>query len=98
MYLAMLKNHHLALSISDLGFGEFRRQLEYKSKIYGNNLVVADRFFPSSKTCSSCGKIKETLLLSERVYVCEKCGMVIDRDQNARIKFKRLRFKTTKDG
>lgn len=82
---AMLKNHKLALSIADLGFGEFRRQLEYKSKIYGNKLVVADRWFPSSKMCSGCGVVKETLLMSERVYVCERCGLIIDRDQNASI-------------
>lgn len=84
----MLKNHHLALSISDLGFGEFRRQLKYKSLLYGNTLIIADRFFPSSKTCSSCGVVKETLLLSERVYVCESCGVVIDRDHNAAINLK----------
>jgi putative transposase len=81
----MLKNHCLALSISDLGFGEFRRQLEYKSKIYGNELIVADRWFPSSKTCSGCGHVKAELLLSEREYICENCGQVIDRDLNAAI-------------
>jgi putative transposase len=81
----MLKNHCLALSISDLGLGEFRRQLEYKSKIHGNTLIVADRWFPSSKTCSGCGHVKETLLLSDREYVCENCGQVIDRDLNAAI-------------
>lgn len=81
----MLKNHYLALSISDLGFGEFRRQLEYKSKLYGNTLIIADRWYPSSKTCSGCGHVKETLLLSEREFVCESCGQVIDRDLNAAI-------------
>jgi putative transposase len=81
----MLKNHKLAFSISDLGFGEFRRQLEYKSILHGNTLIVADRWFPSSKMCSGCGNVKETLLLSEREYICEKCGMVIDRDFNAAI-------------
>ena len=58
----MLKNHCLALSISDCGFGEFRRQLEYKSVLHGNTLIVTDRFFPSSKTCSGCGAVKESLL------------------------------------
>ncbi|OGM08176.1 hypothetical protein A2Z67_06190 [Candidatus Woesebacteria bacterium RBG_13_36_22] len=81
----MLKNHCLALSISDLGFGEFRRQLEYKTILYGSTLIIADRWFPSSKTCSGCGHIKETLLLSEREFICENCGQVIDRDLNAAI-------------
>ena len=81
----MLKNHCLALSISDLGWGEFRRQLEYKSVLHGNALIIADKWFPSSKTCSGCGNVKETLLLSERTYVCENCGQVIDRDLNAAI-------------
>jgi len=81
----MVKNHKLALSISDAGFGEFRRQLEYKSVLHGNSLVFVDRWFPSSKTCSGCGAVKQTLLLSEREYVCEKCGIVIDRDLNAAI-------------
>lgn len=84
----MLKNHSLALSISDLGFGEFRRQLEYKTLLHGNTLIVADRWYPSSKACSGCGKIKETLLLSEREFTCESCGLVIDRDQNAAINLK----------
>ena len=88
----MLKNHHLALSISDLGFGEFRRQLEYKYKLYGNTLIVADRWFPSSKMCLGCGQVKETLLLSKREFVCEHCGQVIDRDQNAAINLKNYGF------
>ena len=81
----MVKNHCLALSISDVGFGELRRQLEYKSALHGNTLIVADRWFPSSKTCSGCGHVKETLLLSERTFICEKCGKAIDRDLNASI-------------
>jgi putative transposase len=81
----MLKNHCLALAISDCGFGEFRRQFEYKSILHGNTLIIADRFFPSSKMCSGCGSIKETLLLSDREYVCKSCGLVIDRDLNAAI-------------
>jgi putative transposase len=84
----IIKNHCLALSISDAGFGEFRRQLEYKSVLNGNTLIVADRWFPSSKTCSGCGSVKEILLLSEREYVCESCGLVIDRDLNAAINLK----------
>ena len=77
----MLKNHKLARSISDIGFGEFRRQLGYKSKIFGTELLVADRFFPSTKLCWACGRIKD-MPLSERVYRCE-CGYVADRDLNA---------------
>jgi putative transposase len=84
----MIKNHKLALSISDMGFGEFRRQLEYKSVLNGNTLIFADRWFPSSKICSGCGTVKETLLLSDREYICEVCGMVIDRDLNAAINLK----------
>ena len=80
----MVKNHRLALSISDLGWGEFRRQLEYKSVLHGNTVVVADRWFPSSKLCSRCGGIKDTLTLSDRTYKCD-CGLVIDRDLNAAI-------------
>jgi putative transposase len=81
----MVKSHCLALSISDCGFGEFRRQLEYKSLLHGNTIIVADRFFPSSKMCSGCGQVKEFLSLSEREYACEGCGLVIDRDLNAAI-------------
>ena len=79
----MVKNRSLARSISDMGFGEFRRQLEYKSVWYGSELVVHNRFFPSSKTCSNCGEVKESLKLSERVYRCEHCGLIEDRDVNA---------------
>ncbi|CCQ70501.1 Transposase, IS605 OrfB [Crocosphaera watsonii WH 0402] len=57
--------------------------MEYKSKLYGSKLVVADRFYPSSKTCSNCGEKKHSLLLSERVFCCEKCHYQIDRDLNA---------------
>lgn len=81
----MMSNHKLAQSIADCGFHEFKRQLDYKCKKYVSLLVVADRWFPSSKICSSCGTKKETLLLSERVYSCGHCGHVIDRDLNAAI-------------
>jgi putative transposase len=81
----MLKNHCLAQAISDSNFGEIRRQLEYKSAYYGTHLVAIDRFYPSSKTCSACGYIKPELSLSERVFVCEDCGNVLDRDLNAAI-------------
>jgi putative transposase len=78
----MLQNKKLARSISDAGFGELRRQLEYKSKWHGVELVVADRFFPSSKTCSNCNGLRE-IHLGERVFVCPHCDLTIDRDLNA---------------
>jgi putative transposase len=81
----MLKNHKLAQAVSDSNFGEIRRQLTYKAEIYGTHLVVIDRFYPSSKTCSACGYVKETLSLQERTYTCESCGMVLDRDVNAAV-------------
>jgi len=81
----MLANHKLALAIADMGFYEFRRQLEYKCQLYGSQLVVIDRWFASSKTCSSCGTKKETLSLSDRVFKCDCCGLEIDRDWNASI-------------
>jgi putative transposase len=81
----MLKNHCLALAIADVGWGEFRQQLEYKSLLHGNTFIIADQWFPSSKKCSGCGHVKESLSLSEREYVCECCGLVIDRDLNAAI-------------
>jgi len=81
----MSKNHKLASAILDGGFSEFRRQLEYKCQWYGSILTIVDRFYPSSKTCSACGNIKSSLKLSDREYVCENCGLVIDRDRNAAI-------------
>jgi putative transposase len=81
----MIKNHKLARAISDVGFGEFRRQLEYKAKIRGNLVKIHDRFFPSSKTCSGCKKIKENLTLKDRIFTCEWCGLEIDRDLNSAI-------------
>ena len=81
----MMKNHNLARAIADVGFYEFRRQLEYKTVWNGEVLLLADRFYPSSKTCSQCGHVKKTLDLSERVYSCEQCGLRIDRDINAAV-------------
>lgn len=81
----MLGNHNLAKAVANMGFYEFRRQLEYKCELYSSKLVVVDRWFPSSKTCSNCGTMKETLSLSERVFKCEHCGLEIDRDLNASI-------------
>lgn len=79
----MLKLRSLSRAISDVGLHEFRRQIEYKSKLYGTEVVIADRFFPSSKTCSSCGVVKAELSLSERSWVCMSCGTDHDRDLNA---------------
>ncbi|OKH53685.1 RNA-guided endonuclease InsQ/TnpB family protein [Scytonema sp. HK-05] len=81
----MLANHKLAKTIADMGFYEFRRQLTYKCELYSSKLVVVDRWFPSSKTCSNCGTKKETLTLKQRVFECDHCGFVIDRDLNAAI-------------
>ncbi|QYC42910.1 putative transposase [Nonomuraea coxensis DSM 45129] len=78
----LLKNHALARAISDAGWRELRRMLEYKTDWYGRTLAVADRFFPSSKLCSVCGTLQETLPLSVRVWVCA-CGAVHDREVNA---------------
>jgi len=87
----MLKNHHLAQAIADVGMYEFRRQLQYKGAWYGCEVFLADRFFPSTKRCSQCGNEKE-LSLAERVYSCEVCGQVIDRDLNAAINLEQLLY------
>ena len=81
----MVKNHHLAKAVSDASFAEFRRQLEYKTARTGTRLHIVDRWYPSSKTCSRCGRVKAKLSLSERVYRCDGCGLSIDRDLNAAI-------------
>lgn len=78
----MQKNHKLARSISDQGWSEFRSMLEYKCKEKGRNLIVVDRFYPSSKTCSACGKVVERLPLNIRSWTCA-CGACHDRDVNA---------------
>ena len=81
----MVKNRHLAKSVSDAAFGEFRRQLEYKTARTNARLHVVDRWYRSSKMCSGCGSVKAKLSLSERTYTCEGCGLVLDRDLNAAI-------------
>lgn len=78
----MLQFKKLSKAISDSGFYEFKRQLEYKTLLYGSELVLADRWFPSSKTCFSCGQVKDKLPLSVRTFEC-KCGWCCDRDLNA---------------
>lgn len=79
----MQKNHRLARSVSDVAMGEMRRQIEYKAALNGVSVTKADRFYPSSKTCSCCGAVKQDLTLKERTYICPSCGAVIDRDYNA---------------
>jgi IS605 OrfB family transposase len=79
----MLANRRLARHIADAGFAELRRQLAYKTEWNGGRLMVADRWYPSSKTCSGCGAVKTKLTLAERTFICETCGMVLDRDLNA---------------
>jgi len=79
----MVKNHCLAKAISDVGWGEFTRQLEYKSKWYGRTLVKIDRFYPSSKTCHACKHVLDSLTLDIREWVCPQCGVAHDRDTNA---------------
>ena len=81
----MSKNHKPASAILDGGFYEFRRQLEYKTSWYGSELIIANRYYPSSKMCSNCGNIKEKLSLSERIYNCDICQISINRDLNAAI-------------
>jgi putative transposase len=80
----MVKNHCLAGAVSDAAFAEIRRQLTYKCQWYGGELVVHDRFFPSSKTCSACGEVNDSLSLSDRTFRCG-CGHEQDRDDNAAI-------------
>lgn len=84
----MVANRHLSRAVSDMGFFEFRRQLEYKCRMYGSRLVVASRWYPSSKTCSCCGVVKPTLALSERRFECAGCGFEADRDLNAALNLK----------
>lgn len=79
----MVRNRHLARSIADTGWGEFRRMLAYKCPWYGSRLVIAPRFFPSSKTCSACGVIQEAMPLQIREWNCPVCGAAHDRDVNA---------------
>jgi putative transposase len=102
----MVRNHRLAKAVSDVGMGELRRQLEYKcgrtvrdpktkTDVYlpgwhGAHLHVADRWYPSSRTCSGCGWRNPSLTLSDRTFTCTSCGLVIDRDENAAINLARL--------
>ena len=79
----MMGNHHLARAIADAAWGETVRQLRYKTQWYGSTLHKADRWYPSTKRCSRCGDVKDVIPLGERVFNCEVCGLVADRDLNA---------------
>jgi putative transposase len=85
----MVQLRTLARAVSDAGMGELARMITYKAGWYGLQVSVADRWFPSSKTCSGCGNVKTDLTLSDRTYRCEPCGLVIDRDINAAVNLAR---------
>ena len=93
----MVRNRRLAKSVSDAAMGELSRQFLYKARWHGVEVRVADRFFPSSKTCSGCGEVKKDLDLSTRTYSCENCGLVIDRDLNAAINLARWQPKESSE-
>lgn len=87
----MMKNKHLSKSIAQQGLFEFKIMIQYKSKKYGIEFIEADKWYPSSKTCSACGVVKPKLSLSERVFECECCGVKIDRDRNASLNLSRYK-------
>jgi putative transposase len=91
----MLKNRRLALAIADMGFHELRRQLEYKAALRGGRVVVVDRWYPSSKTCSGCSHVVEVLTLAQRHWTCPGCGASHDRDVNAAINLKNMAVSST---
>ncbi len=86
----MMKNHKLAKSLSDVSLTKFNEILEYKANYYGVKIKRADSFYPSSKTCSKCGNVKEKLSLSQRIYICDECGYKASRDLNASINLHKL--------
>lgn len=88
----MMKNKHLSKAIQEQNLHEFRRQLTYKCLWNNIELRIVDRFYPSSKLCSECGSIKNDLKLSDRVYICKECGIIIDRDKNASINLKNAKI------
>jgi putative transposase len=81
----MVRNRHLSRGIADAGWGTFRRMVEYKASWYGTELLIAPRWFASTRTCSSCGGHWAEMTLSDRVFRCSDCGLVIDRDRNAAV-------------
>ncbi len=88
----MLANNKLSRAISDCGFYEFKRQLEYKADKFGCKLIIADRWYPSSKLCSTCGHPHQNLTLFDRVFKCYNCGLEIDRDYNASLNLEKLAY------
>ena len=90
----MIKNRKLSRHIMDQSFAEFRRQLEYKAAWYGSELIVVDRFFPSSKLCSACHEKNNDLKLSDRYWTCDHCGITHDRDLNAAINLEQYKKNT----
>jgi putative transposase len=86
----VIRNRRWAWAVADQGFGRARRMLAHKAGWSGGTLIVADRWYPSSKTCSGCGAVKAKLSLSERVYRCEQCGLAADRDVNAAVNLLKL--------
>ena len=79
----LVRNKHLARAISDAGWAELARQLGYKQVWRGGQVLVADRWFPSTRSCSRCGTLKQRMGLVERTFRCDRCGLVMDRDRNA---------------
>ena len=88
----MMKNKHLSKAIGKQCLYEFKKQMQYKCEFNGIEFVEADKWYPSSKTCSKCGHVKSKLSLSERTYICEECGYIIDRDYNASINLSRYKL------
>jgi putative transposase len=94
----MIRNRRLARALADAGLAELRRQLTYKTSWYGSQLIAADRFYPSSKTCSACGWVKAKLTLAERTFACETCGLRLDRDLNAARNLAKLAHQVARSG
>jgi putative transposase len=94
----MLKNHKLARAIADMGFGEFRRQLEYKAAQRGKTVIVVNRWYPSSKLCSACGNKMGKMPLSVREWTCPQCQTHHDRDINAAINLRTVADRSSPHG
>ena len=94
---AMAQTFKFGKSVNDTGWGMFVHMLEYKLEEMGKQIVFADKFFPSTKQCSSCGNKKNEMPLSERTYECESCGLEIDRDLNAALNLKQYAVKSIQE-
>lgn len=86
----MMRNHSVAGALADASVAELHRQIRYKAAWRGATVLTADRWYPSSKTCSGCGCVRAELSLSERVFHCDACGLVMDRDLNAAVNLRSL--------